>query len=217
VRGDSLNTRLTRQFDLSGLRQASLRYRVWHDLERDYDVCYVLASSDGTVWRPLRGSWTTDEYAVGLGLGPGYTGTSGSPAVWRDENVDLSAYAGGLAFVRFECATDQGTTGPGFAVDDLVLPELGFSDSASDDLGWTAEGFVRVVDQMTQPALVVVAEFRDDDLQITEIPLDASGHGRVVLGPPQSAARRSLLAVAGLAPVTLQEMAYRVQLVSTGP
>src|SRR5205085_803597 len=50
LRGDNRDTRLTHQFDLSGLERASLRFRVWHDLEPDYDQCYTLASSDGATW-----------------------------------------------------------------------------------------------------------------------------------------------------------------------
>jgi immune inhibitor A len=210
LRGDNLDTRLTRRFDLSQTDQATLRYRVWHDLERDYDVCYTLGSSDGMSWLTLAGRWTTDRDNLGQVLGPGYTGSSGTG--WLDEEIDLSPFAGGPAYIRFECVTDQSYSAPGFAVDDVEIPEIGFSDSADFDQDWSFEGFVRVINAMAQPATVMIVEESDSGLNVWEVPLDVAGRGRVSLGGPTHGAHWTAAIVTGLAPATLEKMAYRLSL-----
>jgi hypothetical protein len=209
LRGDNLDTRLTRHVDLGGLSQATLRYRVWYDLETDYDICYALASTDGLSWLPLSGRWTTDRDKVGLALGPGYTGRSGTPPAWLDEQIDLTPFAGGPLDVRFECVTDQGYSGPGFALDDLAIPELGFSDDGESDPGWIAEGFVRAPNAMAQPALVLLVENGPSGLSVRQVPIESDGRGHLELSGDGT---RSVAIVAGLAPRTLEPMSYRLWL-----
>jgi immune inhibitor A len=209
ARADNVDTRLTHQFDLSAVANATLRYRVWHDIETDYDFCYTLASPDGTSWAPLSGRWTTDRDAVGASLGPGYTGTSGATADWLDEEIDLTPYAGHSVAIRFECVTDQSYSGPGFAVDDIAIPEIGFFDDAESNRGWLAEGFVRGPNQMSQPAVALLVEITNQDVRRREVPLDGDGVGTLLVEADSDVQRR-LVIVAGLAPVTLSEMPYRV-------
>jgi hypothetical protein len=213
IRGDNLDTRLTRRFDLTGLGQASLHYRIWHDLEPDYDFCYSLGSPDGALWRPLAGRRTTDSDLAGSALGPGYTGSSGSPPAWLDEVVDLTPFAGQIAYVRFECVTDQSYSGPGFAIDDVSLPEIGFADDAEADQGWTAEGFVRAPNLMAQPAALLVVRVGSDGVAVREVPLGPDGRGRLSLEDPGSGSHWFAV-VAGLAPATLEQMTYRLSLVA---
>jgi hypothetical protein len=199
---------LTRRFDLSNVSQASLRFRLWYDLEPDYDFCFALASREARRWYPLTGQWTTSDDPVGLGLGPGYSGHGGA-AAWRDEVVDLSPFAGGEAYVRFECVTDQGFSAAGMALDNISIPEIGFSDDAESDLGWIAEGFVRGANTMAQPALVAIAISHSSGPVVLDVPLESTGRGGLRLSP-SSAESRYMLIVAGLAPRTLEQMSYRV-------
>ena len=214
LRGDNLDTRLTRAFDLTGVSAATLRFRVWHDLEEDYDYCYTLGSADRTSWLPLDGQWTTDRDTAGAALGPGYSGKSGTPPAWLDEQVDLSPYAGGPVFVRFECVTDQGYSGPGFAVDEISIPEIGFYDDASTDTGWLAEGFIRAPNEMSQQASIRIVEQVPAGLFIHDVSLDGEGRGHLIVGGSPSSAQRTVAIVAGLAPVTLEPMTYRLWLSS---
>src|SRR5947209_18084687 len=39
--------------------------------------------------------------------------------------------------------TDAALDFDGFAVDDIAIPEIGFTDDAEQDGGWTANGFLR--------------------------------------------------------------------------
>src|SRR5207237_9524744 len=45
-RGDSLDSRLTRRVDLTGVDQATLNFSVWYDLEEHFDFVYLSASTD---------------------------------------------------------------------------------------------------------------------------------------------------------------------------
>src|SRR6185312_3474534 len=39
-RGDSMDSKLTRRLDLSGVTQATLQFQVWYDLESQFDFVY---------------------------------------------------------------------------------------------------------------------------------------------------------------------------------
>ena len=59
-RGDSVDTMLTREFDLSGLEAATLEFWAWFDIEEGWDYAYVQASGDGgRTWSVLEGEHTT--------------------------------------------------------------------------------------------------------------------------------------------------------------
>jgi hypothetical protein len=111
--------------------------------------------------------------------------------------------------LRFECVTDQGYSGPGFAIDDVVIPELRFADDAESDQGWIAEGFVRVPNEMAQPALILLVENRPSGLSVREVPVGPDGRGRLGL---ESDANWAIALAAGLAPRTLEPMSYHLWL-----
>jgi len=155
--GDAIDSRLTREFDLTSLSSATLRFRTWFDTELGWDYAYVAASSDGgRTWEALSGRHTSDYDPVGQAYGPGYTGDSGGE--WLQEEVDLTAYAGGRVLLRFEYITDDAAHARGFAVDDIEIPELGFADGADADDSWQAEGFRRIEGPQAQRFLVQLVE-----------------------------------------------------------
>jgi hypothetical protein len=211
LRGDNVDTKLTRRFDLSGVQQATLRYRLWFDLEPDYDYCYTLASRDGLLWSAQPGRHTANRNSAGQSLGPGYTGTSAGQPGWVDEEVDLGAFAGAQVWIRFECVTDQGFSGPGLALDHVEIPEIGFFDDAEADRAWTFDGFVRTPNEMAQPAFVLAVDVAAGALTIRELTLDGRGNGVLSL-PAAAPGGRRYVVIAGLAPTTLEQMAYRVWL-----
>ena len=92
-RGDSINTKLTREFDLTGLTAATLEYKVWHDIEDGWDYAYVELSDDGgQTWNILEGRHTSNADVSGNAYGPGYTGRSRD---WKLESIDLTPFTGG--------------------------------------------------------------------------------------------------------------------------
>jgi hypothetical protein len=160
-RGDSMDATLTRAVDLSGVQGATLRFKTWYDIERGFDFAYVMVSEDGgTTWTALRGRQTSDFDPLSQAYGPGYTGPSGSggPPAWVDEQVDLSAYAGRRILLRFEYITDESSNGAGFALDDISIPEIGFTDDAERDTGWQAAGFSIVSAPLPQRYLIQLVD-----------------------------------------------------------
>jgi immune inhibitor A len=151
-RSDGIDSKLTREVDLSSVSSATLSFDTWYDIEDGWDYAYVAASTDGgATWKALPGQHTTTKNPGGAAYGPGYTGDS---AGWAHETVDLSAYAGHKVMLRFEYITDDAINLTGFAVDNISIPQIGFSDKADDANGWTADGFTRVTGPMAQQFLV---------------------------------------------------------------
>ena len=181
-RGDSIDTRLTREFDLTKLTSATLRYAAWYDIEYGWDYAYVSASIDGgKTWQPLPATHTTDFNPVEAAYGVGYTGSSNG---WVQEEVNLAAYAGKKVLLRFEYVSDDSTSLTGFAVDNIEVPELGFRDGADMAGDWTAEGFKRIDRPLAQKFVVQVIRGE----QVTRLELDAANRGQVALDGPATIA-----------------------------
>ncbi len=174
-RGDGIDSHLTREFDLTGLESATLRFLTWFDIEEGWDYAYVAVSDDGgKTWQALPGRHTTDDDPVEASYGPGYTGRSDG---WQQEEVDLSAFAGQQILVRFEYVTDDASSLTGFAVDDIEIPELG---AAGVDVGWTAEGF-RVVEGPLQQQFIVQIVEEGEPARVRRVTLDAQNRAEIPL------------------------------------
>jgi hypothetical protein len=214
---DSLAT-LTRAVDLRGQRAATLTFDTWYELENDYDYAFVTVSTDGgKTWETLPGSLTTDNDPQGVNYGHGITGVSGVPGGnvgedergrWASERMDLSPYAGKELLLRFWQINDQGYNAPGMLIDNIAIPELGFSDDVEGGAnGWQAEGFVRVDGDLPQSwdvRLVVTAP----DSAVRVEPLTVGGDGRAAarLGEGES----GVLMVMATALHTTEAAGYRV-------
>lgn len=223
---DEMESTLTREIDLRGVTQATLRFKSWFDIEQDYDYAGVAVSADGGChWQSLPGRFTTDTNPVGQNLGHGFTGQSGSGATptWVEEDMDLSPYAGQVILLRFYYVTDQSYHGPGFAVDDIAIPEIGFADDVETDAGWVAQGFLRTVNATALDWAVQVVAFTGAGPQIVQLPLtageggrDASPAGTTLRGTltvPRFGEQitRVVVAVSPLVPVTLEPSEYRLE------
>ena len=220
-RGDSIDSTLTREFDLTGTQKATLRYHLWFDNEKDWDYTYVVASTDGGKrWDVLQGQHTSSANPVGNNFGHGYTGKSGEDAGprWIEDEVDLSPYTGAKVLVRFEHVTDGAVNNNGFALDDISLPELGyFADFEADGGGWQAQGFVRIDNTIPQPFLVQVLEM-DGGVRVDKIVLDSGQRGSLVLRGLGSRINRAIVIVSALTRFTTQPATYslKVQRLNSG-
>jgi immune inhibitor A len=208
-RGDMSDTTLTRAFDLTNATSATLQYRVWYHTEELWDYGYVMVSDDGgTTWEALSTPHTTNENPFGTGYGVGYTGMSGG---WLDESVSLDNYAGKPILVRFEMITDDAITQPGMAIDDVRIPEIGYSDDfEGDGGGWEARGWLRTDNALPQSVWVQVVQVAGSDVKIARWlwPNDAAPY----TVPVDSSSDRVILAISPLAPVTTVPMRYQLQL-----
>lgn len=208
-RGDGGDSRLTGGFDLSGVTQASLAFRMWHALETNWDFAYFLASKDdGVTWQRLVTARTTDADPNGNNYGAGLTGASDG---WVDEQLDLTPYVGGKALVRFETVTDDAVSLSGVALDDLRLDAIGFTDDAEDtDPVWAADGFMRLMPTLSQRwGVQAVVSSGGRILQVERPAIDADGRGRIRIADIPGAAQVTL-AVSSLTPGTRQLAVYRV-------
>ncbi len=197
-RGDAIDSTLTAEFDLSGLQSATLRFRAWYDIEEHWDYAYVMASTDnGGTWRILPGRHTTVENPLGLAYGPAFTGKSGDDEEppWVEEEVDLTPFAGEEILLRFEYITDEGVNLDGFAIDDISIPELGFSDDAEGDGRWQAEGFRRLTGPQPQRFVVQVIEI-GQTTRVATVPLDELNSGEVRLSGFGSTLDKAVIVIA---------------------
>ncbi len=166
--GDSIDTTLEREFDLSALDDATLEFWMWHDIEEDWDYAYVSVSTDGGAsWTTLDGQRTTREDPLGANYGAGITGKSveGGDDGWARERMDLSPYVGAggdETLVRFEYITDEGVNFDGIVIDDIAIPQLGFVDDAETGGEWQANGFHRIDNTLPQGFALRLIEFGSD-------------------------------------------------------
>jgi hypothetical protein len=203
-RADMADPRLTRAFDLTGVAHATLNYRLWYDLEAWWDYGYVMVSADGgTTWDVVSTANTTDSDPQHVAYGAGYTGESGG---WLSESIPLDAYAGKHILVRFEMITDDAVTRPGLALDDVSIPEIGYSDDFEvDDGGWQAEGWLWIDNRLPQDGWVQVAQRAGSKTaSIQRWPLDSAAHTVDLAGGVDTV----ILAISPYAPVTTVAMPY---------
>jgi immune inhibitor A len=216
-RGDDSNMRLTRAFDLSGLTQATLQFWTWYDIETDWDYGYVVVSNDdGATWQILRGPNTTDTNPNGNSYGWAYTGRSGDVPVWIQEGVDLSAYAGQQILLRFEYVTDDALNYPGWAIDDIAIPELAFLDDGEEGRSWRAQGFQRLTAPLDQRFIVQVIEM-GETTSVRRLPLDAANRGEVRLSGFGSTLDKAIIFVAAASDDTRQTASYGYTLRAAQP
>jgi hypothetical protein len=217
-RQDSADATLTREFDLTKVTRATLQFWTWYDIERFFDYAYVEASVDGgKSWAVLKGKYSTGDNPNGNSYGQAWTAKSGLAATskatpkWVQESVDLSAYAGQKVLIRFEYVTDEGLNRPGFLVDDISIPEIGYSDNAEADNGWLAEGFVRIGSHVPQKWFVALIE-RGSTNRVRVIPIDANGSGPITLSGlgRGTQTRDAILVISPQAPKTTEQANYTV-------
>ena len=209
-RGDVSNMTLTREFDLTDLDAATLEFWTWYDIEDDYDYAYAEASIDGgQTWHILSGEHTTESNPYGNSFGHAYTGVSGGGErpVWISEEIDLTPYVGQRALVRFEYITDDAYNDPGFCVDDISIPELGYAYDAESDGGWEAEGFIRSTNIVPQEWLVQVIAF-GADTTVLKMELGDEQAGGLVLEDFGTDTERAVLVISALAPATTETASY---------
>ena len=214
MRGDDSNTTLTRAFDLSGLAQATLQFWTWYDIEENWDYAYTEVSTDGgQTWNILTGTFTTGSNPAGNSFGQAYTGVSGGGErpQWVQEQIDLTPYAGQAVLVRFEYVTDDIVNRPGWLIDDISIPELGYADDVEgSEGGWEASGFVRVDNVLPQRFIVQLVTFGPGGkpVGVERMALDELQQGQLELRGLGSEVERAVLIVAGIAPVTTEWAGY---------
>ena len=163
-KGDDSDMTLTHVFDFSAVNgPIEMTYRTWYDIEEDYDYLYVLTSTDGEHWDFVYTDHGTDSDPSGANLGWGYNGATDG---WIEEQVDLSEFAGQTVYVRFEYVTDAAVNGEGLLLDDVSIPAIDYeTDFESDEGGWSADGFVRIMNKLPQTFRVTLVSEQNDTIE----------------------------------------------------
>ncbi len=213
-RGDDSDIMLTRAFDLSDVNAATLEFWTWYDIEEDWDYAYVEISTDGgETWEILTTPSGTSTNPNGNSFGWAYTGRSGGggTAEWIQEQVNLSPYAGQEVLIRFEYITDDAVNRPGFVLDDVAIPEIGyFSDFEEDEDGWEPAGFIRHANVLPQQWLIQLILFGPETtVERLELNEEQTGEWTV---PLDSRTDRAVLTISGLAPVTTEIGSYSYEI-----
>ena len=96
--GDYINTTLTFNVDLTNVKKPTAKFKMWHDIEKDWDYLYFAVSVDqGITWTTLEEATITTNYnPSGSNYGNAYTGTSD----WAVHDVELAKYSGQEVLVR---------------------------------------------------------------------------------------------------------------------
>ena len=125
-----------------------------------------------------------------------------------EESIDISNYSGQEVLLRFEYVTDDAVNRPGWTIDDISIPEIDFYDDAeSGPNEWTAEGFVRIDNLLSQKFLVQLIEM-GDEVTVRRLQLDETNHGTIPISGLGDAIDRAILVVSGVTPITSQPASY---------
>lgn len=203
-RGTNSDTTLTKEFDLTSLEKGTLSFFTWYDIEQDHDYAFVEISTDGQEWTTLPAQNTTTSDPNGFNYGHGYTGASNG---WIQQKIDLASFVGQNVKIRFEYLTDDGPGNPGFFVDDIEIPELGYRyDSETEDGGWLANGFMRSAGFLPQEWLIQLLIHGEEDTSIERLQLnpDNTGSWVIDLRPDETA----VIIISGLTRGTTERAEY---------
>ena len=203
--GDSIDSSMTVNLDLTGLVNPVFKYSIWYNIENNWDYGYFQISVDGgEKWNVMPTKYTSDENPIGNSFGPGYTGDSEE---WLTENIDLKIYSGDKSIlIRFQYVTDDAINGSGLCVRDMQV--TGDNNLVRNDLEVTVNGFHNIDNLVPQEFIVqVIKEGRENEVSL--LPLDDNNVGQIILDSYEIT-DKLVVAIASLAPKTLARASYRL-------
>lgn len=218
-RADLANMTLTREVNLSQATKATLQFSTWYDIEKNFDYGYAEVSTDnGKTWSILSGKTSNTENPNGASYGPAFTGRSGGQtekgAQWVQEQADLTAYVGKTVLLRFEYITDDAYNAPGWAVDDISIPELNWTDTVEEgDGAWLANGFVRTDNILPQRFTVQVVK-TGKTTRVDRVELDDQNRGSFTIAGFGGDVSRAELVITTSAPTTTELAGYEFSVVA---
>lgn len=208
--GDESNATLTQTFDLRhATGEAALTFKTWYDIEEDYDYVYISASTDGTNWQILNSENCTSANPSGNSYGCGWNGTTSG---WIDERVDLSNFVGGQVTLRFDYVTDAAVNGKGMAIDDIEISAIGYATDLETDLGgWSADGFVRVQNNLPQTMNLSIVTYASSGITVEQ----RSFQGDLLISGSELATgniEKIVLVISGTTPFTREKANYSIDI-----
>jgi hypothetical protein len=132
--GHEVNNQIIFDADLSNVDSATLSFDNYYFIEEQWDFGIVKVSTDGgSTWQSLSNENTRSDIVVNgypaiMKNLPGFTGTN---TEWVNEKFDLSEFAGEEVLVDFSYMTDWGYNDDGWYIDNIEIPEIGYSNDCS--------------------------------------------------------------------------------------
>jgi hypothetical protein len=201
---------LTRTLDLAEVKEATITYRAWYDIERDYDYAALEVSEDGGAnWQVLRTPSGTGSDPQHNNPGWGYTGSSGG---WIEEVVDLGDYVGETIQARFSYLTDAAFTGDGFVLDEIVVHRgQDETDDPADLCGWNPGGFVLTDGNVPQTYTAILITLGDTtETKSLSVDPDNTAEWTIPLG--RDGVDEAILILSARAPFTRRPATYRLHI-----
>jgi immune inhibitor A len=200
-------TSLTRIIDLREVSHATLKYHVWWQTGDFPGFLHVLASVDeGHTWESLEGRRMVRRSPYNEAPGAHYAGNSGGR--WLDDFIDLTGYTGQTVLLRFEYITNNAIAGPGFALDNIRIDEIGWLDDVeTQDRDWIVDGFIRTGQMVAQNWIVQVVT-NDSPPAITRFKLEAESQ-TLEFDLPETG---GTLLIGAFAPISTTAATYTLQL-----
>jgi hypothetical protein len=207
-RGDNLDTRLTRRFDLTDVAAGTpieLQAELWWDIEPGYDMAYVMVSRDGETWTIVPGDSTT----MGEGNGAFGAGYTGSGTEWHTEHFDLTSFAGEEISVRFEYVTDDAINARGLFIKNITIPAIDYSSDFGEGAGgWESEGWLLTDNRLRQEWILQLLTLEDESLAgVEQITVDARGRVSLPIAGLGNG-RSAVIAISGAAPAVTESAPY---------
>jgi len=195
--------RLEREVDLTNADNPEMTFNARWDLPNDYGWAQILVSADGgKKWDIVRATDTRSCRFVDSAAC--YTGSSKG---WKEQTVDLNAYAGKKIGIRFEYINEGVRQGDGFFIDDISIPAGNFTDDAETDVaGWKRQGFMRITKDVPQHWSVNVIT-RSTPPKVLPVKLDANNAGKLKFTAPDDGA---IVVVSAMAPFVESKSDYTV-------
>ncbi|AGK61838.1 hypothetical protein Asulf_01872 [Archaeoglobus sulfaticallidus PM70-1] len=151
--GNNLDNTLSRDFDLRNITKATLRFKTYYDIDEGWDYGYVEVVCNNTTYVLAE-----------------YTGYS-KPYV---EEINLSKFAGNNITLVFRYVTDSSVVYPGWYIDDIEIPEIGFYDDVEKgSTGWNASGWSIVEEGVIPYYVKVYVGYESDGTSLADKAVDA--------------------------------------------
>lgn len=209
--GDESAMFLQRKFDFTKLSgEINISFKLWFDIEADYDYLYLISSLDGEIWNFIETPLGTEFDPTGNNYGWGYNGLSDGDGQWAKETVDISQFAGKEVYLGFFYVTDAGVNGEGALIDDIYIPEMDYFEDFENGAGdWEADGFVLVSQQIPQTFELALIRYGDETI-VERLHLDEENSVKFIL----NAGERAVLVVVGTTRYTHQPAVYSLEAIT---
>ena len=208
-RGDSIDTTLTAEVALPDQDSLAMTYSLWYNIEEGWDYAYVEVSTDGgEAWDVLKGDHSSPVNPVGNAFGPGYTGSSRR---WLEDSVDLTAYRGMDALLRFEYVTDDAIHGTGICLDNISINGVSLDAAGTDRGPWEANGFVRTPYNVPQQYLLTIIEIGPEPV-VRRVALNEEASAIVEIHGADSGSSHTVVVVSAVQEQTLEPGPFRIDI-----